>query len=164
MAHPHAAPPASSSSNGRAAPAPVKLTLFFRWMVLFVVLSAFNYGYGISELNALQGPLTCYGRGAVRGEAAPANERDCLGMTEAQFGYVTAALTVGGLLSSLGFSSLADRFHIGPRRWIMLSALLNAAGGAIIALAQGLLAAGAGRFVMGLGAGIAVVCVPIYLR
>lgn len=129
-------------------------------MVLFIVASAFNYGYGISELNALQGPFTCEGRGVADSGA----ERTCLGLTESQFGIVTAMFTLGGFSSSLSSATLAHHFHFGPRRCILLAAVLNSLGGVLISYAGGALSAGAGRFVMGLGAGISVVYVPMYLR
>ena len=143
----------------------VKPTMFFYWMVLFIVISAFNYGYGISELNALQGPFTCEGRGVGSGAGPEGTKKSsCLGLTESQFGIVTAMFTLGGFSSSLSSATLAERFHVGPRRCILLAAVLNAAGGVLISYAGGALCAGAGRFVMGLGAGISVVYVPMYLR
>lgn len=148
--------PASTGAPERAGP---PLRPAFHWMVLFIVLAAWNYGYGISELNALQIAFTCSNK-----SSAVTRRSACLGMTESQFGYVTALFTVGGLLGSLSLSTVAQRFHFGPRRSIFLSALFNALGGTIIALAGGAASAGLGRFVRGLGAGISVVCVPVYLR
>ncbi|KDN38031.1 general substrate transporter [Tilletiaria anomala UBC 951] len=143
---------------------PVRLTAFFYWMVIFIILSAFQYGWGIAELNVLQDALTCKEDNLTHestSKGTPGN--DCIGLTETQFGYVTALFTVGGFLSSLSLSTIAQRLQFGQRISIFLAALFNTTGGAIISMSAGFVSAGVGRFVMGLGAGIAVVCVPIYL-
>lgn len=145
----------------------VRTTRYFSFMVLWVVISAFNYGFGISELNPLQGALTCRDKeggqagASARDELSTQGIPDCVPMTDAEFGLVTATFTLGGLLASAG-SPLLGRW--GRKGNVLVCAALNAAGEAVVALAASRTALGFGRFVVGLGAGVGVCVVPIFLK
>lgn len=153
--------PTSSPSPTPSAPS-ARPRLLFHLVVLFVTLSSFSYGYGISELNALQGALTCYGvRGASRDDGGLL---DCIPLSDTQFGLITALFTVGGFLGSLALPTVQRRFGLGLRGALVVALSLNALGNAFISVAHSGAAAGFGRLVTGLGSGMSLVAVPVYLN
>lgn len=130
-----------------------QVTLRFHLLVIWILASAFNYGYGISELNPLQPILTC-------GSAS----KGCMDLTESQFGLITALFTLGGLASSFLISPLSTSLGLGRKQCIVWSAVSGILGSLLLSLAGGLSSLGLGRFLQGIGSGIGVVIVPIYLN
>ncbi|WFD31208.1 hypothetical protein MSPP1_002242 [Malassezia sp. CBS 17886] len=124
-------------------------------MVAWVALSVFQFGFGVSELNAVQALLPC-----ARG-ARPA---DCAPLSAAAFGYVTAMFTVGGTVASLLCAPAARYTRSGRRTCLLVADALCAAGGLCLATASTAAGLAAGRLLQGLCAGIAIVQVPVYLQ
>lgn len=122
-------------------------------MILWVTLATFQFGFGISELNALHSRFVC---------AMPTSE--CLGLTDDQYGYVTAIYTCGGGLASMIMIPLPRYVHVGRKTCLLVSAALALAGGTLLALSTRLPGLLVARFLQGLGAGVAVVQVPLYLQ
>ncbi|KAE8211192.1 hypothetical protein CF327_g5032 [Tilletia walkeri] len=85
-------------------------------------------------------------------------------MSDSEFGLITAFFTLGGFLGSLFISPLSSRLRWGRRSGILLSAVLNAVGGALLSVSASRRAMSAARLFQGLGAGIGVVVVPLYLN
>ncbi|PWN90981.1 general substrate transporter [Acaromyces ingoldii] len=143
--------------TGQASGGPL---LYFE--ILWVVLSTFNYGFGISELNPLQGVLSCPPR------TTDARLPACLDLTSSQFGYVTAAFTLGGFLASLVLSplrtTLLPSLFGRAKQALVLAAALAVIGGATQAASTSWSILALGRFFMGLGSGMAIVIVPSYLN
>ncbi|PWN51543.1 general substrate transporter [Violaceomyces palustris] len=153
----HAASQTSSTTTGRP-----RTTRIFTLSVLWIIISAFEYGYGISELNPLQPILTCQTGGDPLD--SPSTTKSCsIRMTESEFGLVTSLFTLGGLISSFALPAVSARLGLGRRLSIRYSALLNVLGGLMLASAQGIFSLGTARFVQGLASGVGVVIVPIYL-
>lgn len=119
----------------------------------WIVLGPFLFGYGISELNALQVRWVC---------EKPSDQ--CLGLTESEFAFVTAIYTVGGAVSSLACAGVSRRWCLGRRANLLLAATASLFGSSILSMATRLLPLLLGRLLQGLGAGIAVVQVPLYLQ
>ncbi|KAJ9478266.1 putative metabolite transport protein [Pseudozyma hubeiensis] len=147
-----------SASNG-APDTKSSVTARFRIVLLWILLSAANYGFGISELNALQPILTCQRR-------SPSSlvSSDCIPLTESQFGLVTALFTLGGLTSSFLISPISKSFGWGRKTCITASAAFGILGSLILTLSSGLSGLGTGRFIQGVGSGIGVVIVPIFIN
>jgi len=82
-------------------------------------------------------------------------------MTPAQFGLASSIFTLGGLLGALGSGPLAA--HYGRLSSMRVTTLFFTLGPLAEALAPSLAVLSFGRFVSGLGAGAAVVVVPIYI-
>ncbi|WFD27910.1 hypothetical protein MNAN1_002918 [Malassezia nana] len=122
-------------------------------MVAWVAMAAFQFGFGISELNALHSRFV----GAQR-------TLTCLGLTEDQYGYVTAMYTCGGGLASMTLIPLPRYVHMGRKAYLNVSAALTLAGGLLLSLSTTLPYLLGARLLQGLGAGIAVVQVPLYLQ
>lgn len=155
-------PPPSNSSDATRS-----VTTRFRIVLLWILFSATNYGYGISELNALQPILTCQSRRpsqAALGALLSPIETGCIPLSESQFGLVTSLFTLGGLVSSFLISPVSKSFGWGRKTCITWSAIAGIAGSLVLGLSSGLWGLGAGRFLQGIGSGIGVVMVPIFLN
>lgn len=155
-------PPSSSSPDAKTS-----VTLRFRLALAWILISAANYGYGISELNALQPILTCSPRDPSQsslGIRLSPIETGCIPLSESQFGLITSLFTLGGLVSSFLISPISKSLGWGRKKCIMWSAIAGIAGSAVLGLSNGLWGLGAGRFLQGTGSGIGVVMVPIFLN
>lgn len=133
------------------------------FVILWTVLSTFNFGFGTSELNPLQHVLSCP---TVRVDSSSKSLSSCIDLTSTQFGYITAAFTIGGFLASLTLSPLKSRFSTlrQSKNVLLLAAVWNILGGLVQMIASSWHVLGLGRFLMGLGSGIAVAVVPSYLK
>ncbi|SJX61737.1 related to VPS73-protein involved in vacuolar protein sorting [Sporisorium reilianum f. sp. reilianum] len=161
--------PAPASSNGAARATPTtdtkhSVTTRFRIVLLWILFSATNYGYGISELNALQPILTCQSRDPSAPQRLSPLATGCIALSESQFGLVTALFTLGGLVSSFLISPLSKSLGWGRRTCITASATAGIVGSCVLALSSTLPGLGAGRFIQGIGSGIGVVIVPIFIN
>ncbi|WFD02195.1 hypothetical protein MOBT1_000876 [Malassezia obtusa] len=121
-------------------------------MVAWVTLSVFQFGFGISELNAIALQFTC-------------REGDrCLRLSDNAFALVTTMFTVGGALSSLLCGSIARRLHMGRRNALQVSAGFSLVGSLLLWASSSLTLLSSARLLQGIGAGIGVVQVPMYLQ
>jgi len=82
-------------------------------------------------------------------------------MTTLQWGVVGSIFTVGGLIGALCAGPVAARY--GRLKTMRLTTFFFAFGPVWEALAPNVGVLAAGRFISGLGAGAAVVVVPIYI-
>lgn len=106
--------------------------------------------------------MTCYGvSGASRDDGGLL---DCIPLSEAQFGLVTALFTVGGFFGSFALPQIQRWLKVGLRGSLFVALTLNALGNALTSIAHSGLVAGLGRLVTGFGAGISLVTVPVYLK
>ena len=121
-------------------------------MIAWVVLCVFQFGFGISELNALEHRLTCTGSAV------------CFGLSTNAFGLVTTTFTIGGTLSSLACGSVARYMHAGRRACLQASATCVLAGGILLCVSTSFAMLSLARLLQGIGAGIGVVQVPLYLQ
>ena len=82
-------------------------------------------------------------------------------MTSAQFAIVSSIYTVGGLFGALTSGPLATKYgRVLPMR---LGALFFIVGPILSSLAPSIPVISLGRFISGIGAGAAIVVVPIYI-
>ncbi|SPO24832.1 related to VPS73 - protein involved in vacuolar protein sorting [Ustilago trichophora] len=152
-------PPPATSTDAKAT-----VTARFRLALLWILFSAANYGYGISELNALQPILTCRSRHPTIHTLLSPLSTGCIPLSESQFGLVTSLFTLGGLVSSFLISPISKSFGWGRRTCITWSAIAGIAGSCILGLSSSLTGLGTGRFIQGIGSGIGVVIVPIFIN
>ncbi|WFD20448.1 hypothetical protein MCAP1_002692 [Malassezia caprae] len=122
-------------------------------MILWVAMATFQFGFGISELNALHSRFV----GAVA-------TRECLGLTDVQYGYATAIYTCGGGLASMIMIPLPMYVHVGRRTCLNAATTLALLGSLLLACSTRLPLVLCARLLQGLGAGVAVVQVPLYLQ
>ena len=82
-------------------------------------------------------------------------------MTNVQFGLVSSIFTLGGLIGALLAGTVAQRY--GRLKAIQWTTVFFIVGPLFEALASNIAIMSVGRFISGLGAGAAVVVVPIYI-
>lgn len=145
--------------------------LFLYFEIFWVALSTFNYGFGISELNPLQNVLSCPSAPSAAsspGSVSLPHFPSCLELSSSQFGYVTAAFTLGGFLASLILAPLRTTLLPGlfgrAKQSLLLAAFLAVLGGLTQSISTHWTILALGRFLMGLGSGMAIVVVPTYLK
>jgi MFS family permease len=88
----------------------------------------------------------------------------CIPLSESQFGLVTSLFTLGGLVSSFLISPTSKHLGWGRQTCITCSAIAGVVGSSILGASSTLPGLGLGRFVQGIGSGIGVVMVPIFLN
>ncbi|WFC99884.1 hypothetical protein MYAM1_002630 [Malassezia yamatoensis] len=114
-------------------------------------MAVFQFGFGISELNAFEPRFTC--------KAA-----ECFNLSDTGFGWVTTMFTIGGAASSIACGSISKYAQINRKDWLQISAALSLAGSVLLSTTSSLLLLSTARLVQGFGAGIGVVQVPVYLQ
>ncbi|GAA5852611.1 hypothetical protein JCM8547_002562 [Rhodosporidiobolus lusitaniae] len=139
---------------------PLKHLPRFALTIAWITASAVQYGYGIAELNSVSSSLMCTGtspeqRGAL---GLPS----CVPLTDSQFGTVTSAYVVGGLVSSLSAGSMVERW--GKTGTAVRAAVVVILGALAVSLGSSLVILVVGRILIGIACGIATVLVPLYLR
>ncbi|QRV89647.1 Sugar (and other) transporter [Ceratobasidium sp. AG-Ba] len=134
-------------------------TRYLALAVGWVVICSFQHGYHIAALNQIQAVLTC----KVTTDVPPANDGGlslCVPMTDAQFGILTAMFTVGGFAGSLG----AGRFlNQGRKHAVLWHGGLLVAGSLLMSIANSIPVLIIGRLLVGLGCGVGICSVPVYL-
>jgi len=111
-----------------------------------------------AELNAPQQVVTCQTDSiSAQGISLP----QCIPMTTGEFGLVSSIFTLGGLSGALIAGPLASRY--GRFRTMLGTTVFNILGPVLEALAPNLATMTAGRLISGLGAGAALVVVPVYI-
>ena len=114
---------------------------------------------GISLLVSIGGIVYGYDLGVISGALLFIHRN--IPMTDLQTGFVVSAVFAGGLLGSLLTGPLADIF--GRRRMIMIACLTLFIGIIFILPAKSITELYIARLILGSGAGIIAVAVPIYI-
>ena len=123
-------------------------------MVAWIVLAPFHFGYGVSQLNALEKVWVC----------KPSTTTACLGMTEDEFGLATAMFTIGGTIASLLCAPAARCAYAGRRACLLMCASLALVSSLLLSTTTTTKMISMARLVYGLCAGIAIVQTPLYLQ
>ncbi|GAA5824498.1 hypothetical protein JCM10212_000303 [Sporobolomyces blumeae] len=125
--------------------------------IAWISISALQYGFHISSLNAASNSIICHDP-PVAGWGGPS----CVPLTESQFGLVTSAYTIGGLVASVNTGTMIERW--GQTKTATRAAWATFVGATIVTLAQSFWTLTLGRIIIGLACGIATVLVPLYLK
>src|SRR5262252_1879033 len=115
--------------------------------------------YLIAGVAALGGLLFGYDTGVISGALLFIREE--LALSATMQGIVVAIVLAGAVFGAAAAGSLSDRF--GRRRVILGAGLLFIAGALLSAVAEELTMLLTGRFLVGLGIGIASMLTPLYL-
>ncbi|PVG02986.1 general substrate transporter [Serendipita vermifera] len=133
---------------------------FTKYAVLGVIpwlcLTPFQYGYAISQLNQIQHAVTCNSTATGKFDLPV-----CVPMNDTNFGLTTSIFTIGGLLASLLANRIIDPY--GRKPAVQLNAMAVALGSALLAIGSSVLVLAAGRFIIGLGAGLGLCVIPSFL-
>lgn len=133
--------------------------------ILFIAtLGPLLFGFHLSELNAPEDVIRCKKRSITSTDvnaAATPNLPQCIEMTPTQWGVVGSMYTLGGLIGALSAAPLAGKY--GRLRAMQMTTLFFAVGPVFEALSPSIAVMAFGRLVSGMGAGAAVVIVPLYI-
>ena len=153
------------------------LTGYFIFLLLTSTIGPLLFGYHLAELNAPQDVITCarksiststlvrlashvgYATPTVGGEDEGLPQ--CIPMNPTQFGLVSSFFTLGGLIGALSAGPMSAKY--GRLKTMLYTNPMFIIGGAVEAIAPNVGIMTLGRFIAGLGAGAAVVVVPIYI-
>jgi sugar porter (SP) family MFS transporter len=153
------------------------LTPYFTYTLLTATIGPLLFGYHLAELNAPQDVITCQ-RDSIGASAfaqfysyfhdheeytasSLVKLPQCIPMNPLQFGLVSSFFTLGGLLGALAAGPIGSKYGRLPT--MLYNTAFFIAGPILEALAPNIGIMTFGRFVSGLGAGAAVVIVPLYI-
>ena len=112
-----------------------------------------------AELNAPEDVIRCKKDSIVA--AAAAGLPQCMKMSPTEWGVVGSTYTLGGLIGALSASPLANKY--GRRRTMQITTVFFTVGPVFEALSPNIGVLAFGRLLAGVGAGAALVVVPIYI-
>ena len=139
------------------------LTPYFIYLLLVSTIGPLLFGYHLAELNAPLDVLKCLPKSRQQPSVpfSTLGLPQCISMDDTQIGLISSFFTLGGLFGALAGGPLTARYgRIIPMRFLTLSMAL---GPVAEALAPNVGIMTFGRFISGLGAGSALVIVPIYI-
>ncbi|KAI9893913.1 MAG: hypothetical protein M1814_005466 [Vezdaea aestivalis] len=135
------------------------VTAYLWFTVLVATCGPLQFGFHLAELNAPQKVITCEEK-AIRA-SGKLSLPQCIPMNPLQFGLVSSIFTLGGLIGALSAGPALSNYG---RLFIMrTTSLFFVIGPVFEALGPNIGVLSLGRFLSGLGAGAAVVVVPIYI-
>ena len=137
-------------------------TTYLVYIVFIATLGPFQFGYHLGELNAPEKVITCKVHRIPQSANSPVSHLpQCIPMSEAEWGFVQSAFTVGGLIGALVAGPVATQHgRLLSMKLLTLSLII---GPAVQALAASVGLMGFGRFISGIGAGAATVVCPIFV-
>ncbi|SCU96872.1 LAMI_0F08042g1_1 [Lachancea mirantina] len=136
---------------------------------LVTCLGSIQYGYHIAELNAPQQVLSC-AKEKIPWFDVPFRHTwlgrhgfsECIPLTEEEIGLATSIFSIGGLLGSLYAGRLADQY--GRKRFTYATCALGALGSAVLFQANSFWELVAGRCIVGISCGSAIVVTPLFIN
>ncbi|KAF2103072.1 vacuolar protein sorting-associated protein 73 [Rhizodiscina lignyota] len=136
------------------------LTWYFMFLLFTTTIGPLLFGFHLAELNTPQDVITCK-RKSIFDSKPSLSLPQCIPMNPTEIGLVSSIFTAGGLVGALVAGPLSAKF--GRLRTMQSTTAFFIAGPAFEALASNIGVMTVGRFISGLGAGAAVVVVPIYV-
>lgn len=136
-----------------------KLTRTLLIATAVACMGSLQYGYHIAELNAPQQSMTCK---IQSGNETSHQYKDCINLTDQQFGAVTAIFSIGGLSGSLIAGKMADKF--GRQKVAILAGVINLISSLILFSAANFRQLFMGRIGVGFGCGLNIVITPLYIN
>jgi len=140
------------------------LTGYFVYILFIATLGPLLFGFHLSELNAPEDVIRCKKKSITSTDlnaTATPNLPQCIEMTPTQWGVVGSMYTLGGLIGALSAAPLAGKY--GRLRAMQMTTLFFTVGPVFEALSPSIAVMAFGRLVSGIGAGAAVVIVPLYI-
>ncbi|KAI9799740.1 MAG: hypothetical protein M1833_003859 [Piccolia ochrophora] len=135
------------------------LTAYLVYLILVTTTGPLQFGFHLAELNAPEDVITCR-KSSISSEDTSTLPQ-CISMTPVQFGLVQAIFTLGGLIGALSAGPASTKY--GRLLTMRLTTVFFVIGPAFEALAPSIPVLSFGRFISGLGAGAAIVVVPVYV-
>lgn len=113
-----------------------------------------------AELNTPQKVITCE-KYSIRGSTDPGGPPQCIPMSTDQFAVVSSIYTLGGLIGAFSGGPSCNKY--GRLRTMRLISVFFIIGPLVESLANNIGVLCLGRVLSGVGAGAAIVVVPIYI-
>ncbi|KAL6158194.1 GTP cyclohydrolase II [Exserohilum turcicum] len=136
------------------------LTGYFVYILSIATLGPLLFGFHLSELNAPEDVIRCKKKSITAAVAGPTLPQ-CIEMSPTEWGVVGSLYTLGGLIGALSAGPLAGNY--GRLRAMQMSTIFFALGPVFEALSPNIAVMAFGRLLSGVGAGAAVVIVPLYI-
>eukprot|EP00834_Sanchytrium_tribonematis_P003819 NODE_162_length_14959_cov_1.379610.p2 type:complete len:445 gc:universal NODE_162_length_14959_cov_1.379610:10989-9655(-) len=124
-----------------------KIQLFIS--VFSACIGSFQYGYHLAELNAPKNAIQCQSW----------SQLDCIAMNQFYFSLATSMFTVGGFVGTI----ISGLLGSGRRSQMLVSSLIILIGCVLMISTNIYWIFVIGRFLVGLGSGIAIFNAPIYI-
>lgn len=151
-------------------------TAYLVYVLLIATIGPFQFGFHLvlslrtwlgcvlifwqAELNAPQNVITCK-KESIGTAKVHVDLTQCIPMSTDQFAVVSSIYTLGGLLGALSGGPCCNRY--GRLKAMRLVSLFTVVGPLFESLAGSIVVLAIGRILSGLGAGAAIVVVPIYI-
>ncbi|KAH8724173.1 hypothetical protein GQ44DRAFT_618848 [Phaeosphaeriaceae sp. PMI808] len=136
------------------------LTGYFLYILLVATLGPLLFGFHLGELNAPEDVIRCKKRSIKAALASPSLPQ-CIQMTPTEWGVVGSMYTLGGLIGALSAGPVARKY--GRLRTMQMTTIFFTIGPVFEALSPSIAVMAFGRLLSGVGAGAAVVIVPLYI-
>ncbi|KAI9680682.1 MAG: hypothetical protein M1817_004122 [Caeruleum heppii] len=135
------------------------ITPYLIFLVGVTTIGPLQFGFHLAELNAPRAVITCEKKTAQA--SAISGLPQCIPMSTAVFSFVSSIYTLGGLLGALLAGPCSSRY--GRLLTMRFTTLFFVFGPLAEALAPNVATMSIGRFLSGVGAGAAIVVVPMYI-
>ncbi|ORX92107.1 sugar transporter [Basidiobolus meristosporus CBS 931.73] len=135
------------------------LTPYALFVAGSLALGSFQFGYHIGELNTPQDVISCIS--VPKNPEAVFSLPPCIPMSETQFAFAASIFIVGGLIGNLVAADLTSYF--GRKKTLVYNTAFHIVGTLLLGLSYDILSLYTGRFLVGIGCGISIVVVPVYL-
>ena len=120
------------------------------------VIGPFNYGYAAGVLNSPEEVIR-----SCQNDPADYLLPPCFSISSGTWGFIVGLFSIGGLVGGMTGGSLANR--LGRRGSMLITNIFFILGSLLMSVAPSVWVLGLGRTLIGIGAGIATVVVPLYL-
>ncbi|KAI9823721.1 MAG: hypothetical protein M1832_002278 [Thelocarpon impressellum] len=135
------------------------VTAYLIYLAAITTIGPLQFGFHLAELNAPQAVITCEKKAISTSLSTSLPQ--CIPMNPAQFGVVSSIFTLGGVLGALAAGPFSTTY--GRLLAMRLTTVFFVVGPLFEALAPNIAVLAMGRFLSGLGAGGAIVVVPVYI-
>lgn len=135
-------------------------TAYLCYVLLVVALGPLQFGFHLAELNAPQDVITC-DKKSVNSATLNPKLPQCISMNTNQFAVVSSMYTLGGFLGAIAAGPLCNKY--GRLLTMRLTTIFFVIGPIFESAAPSISLLAFGRILSGIGAGSALVVVPIYI-
>ncbi|KAI9742365.1 MAG: hypothetical protein M1818_003898 [Claussenomyces sp. TS43310] len=143
------------------------LTFYVVLIIAISTLGPLQYGFHLAELNAPEDVITCKKKSVSSNHRLTATSTqnaslpECIPMQAVEFALVSSIFTLGGLVGALSGGPVSTAY--GRLMAMRITTIFFVIGSVLEALAPGISMLIIGRLLSGVGAGAALVVVPIYI-
>jgi len=138
-----------------------KVSKLLYWSISVTVIGAFLFGYHLGEMNTPELIISCRTKFSSEGNGSFGSLPGCIPMDPSVYGLVTGLFAIGGLAGAIAAPFL---LKVGRRDALKVASLFQIFGPLIMAVSINKVGLAFGRIISGVGSGIAMVIVPLYIN